>query len=436
MIARLVVKDRVIAPRMSSIVCGRSEECGRLCDGIDCEQMMYRGMTCVRYDFDVVIDRHNTASEKWDGVEGYFGEKGLLPMWVADMDFRVPEPVTEALRKTVEHGVYGYTMRPDSYFESVIGWMKRRHGWTINEEWICHSPGVVTALSCIVQSFTEPGDKVVIQPPVYPPFSRVVLSNGRRLVHNRLTLEAGRYSMDYDDLRKNLDSGVKLLILCSPHNPVGRVWTRDELEELGSICLERGVLVVADELHEDIVFGGHAHTPFASISDEFSRNTIVCTGPTKTFNLAGLETSNIIIPNENLRQAFLTTMARNNLMHVNSFGLVATESAYRFGEEWLEQLLEYLRRNLDFLTRYIAENIEGIRVIRPEGTYLVWLDCRELGMDQGELERFCLREAKVALNQGYTFGPGGEGFVRMNIACPRSTLLEGLRRIDQAMKRR
>ncbi|MGE5486162.1 MAG: MalY/PatB family protein [Ignavibacteriales bacterium] len=388
----------------------------------------------MRYDFDRVINRYNTASEKWDGVQSQFGEKDLLPMWVADMDFSVPEPVTEALRKRVEHGVYGYTRRPDSYFEAIVDWMERRHGWAVRREWICHSPRVMTALSCIVQSFTQPGDKVVIQSPVYHPFARVVLNNGRRLVRNQLLFENDRYSMDLDDLRESLDSGAKMLILCSPHNPVGRVWTRDELEELGDICLEHNVLVISDEVHADIVFKGHVHTPFASVSEEFSQNTMVCTGPSKTFNLAGMCTSNVIIPNEDLRQAFLTTMDRNNLLFADSLGLVAAESAYRYGEEWFEQLLEYLRQNLEFLTKYISKNIHGIKVIEPEGTYLVWLDCRGLGMDARDLERFFLKKAGVAMNQGYIFGPGGEGFVRMNIACPRSLLLEGLRRIEEAVR--
>ncbi|WNC15654.1 MalY/PatB family protein [Brevibacillus brevis] len=387
----------------------------------------------MQYNFDKVIDRFHTASVKWDEQEKLFGQKDLLPLWVADMDFQLPAPVLEAMRARVDHGIFGYTERPESYYEAVIGWMQRRHGWQIQKEWICYCPGVVPALSYLVQSFTKPGEKVMIQPPVYPPFSGVVTANGREVVENPLKYEDGRLTMDFDDMRSKMDPDVKLFILCNPHNPGGRVWTREELTELGNICMENNVMVISDEIHGDLVLKGHTHIPFASISEEFAQHSIVCTAPSKTFNMAGLQTSNIIIANEEWRNAFQHTLNILSLRLTNTFGVVATESAYRYGDEWLDQLLEYLQGNLAFLTSFIESRIPKIKVVQPEATYLVWLDCRELGMDEKSLQRFLLTQAKVAVNQGYTFGQGGEQFIRLNIACPRSILEEGLKRIEQAV---
>ncbi|EKN70638.1 cystathionine beta-lyase [Neobacillus bataviensis LMG 21833] len=387
------------------------------------------------YDFDKVTNRFSTASAKWDEVGNLFGEDDLLPMWVADMDFVSPDPVIAAIKQRAGHGIFGYTTIPGSYYEAVIEWMKIRHNWCIKKEWICYSPGIVPALSYIVQSFTHPGDKVVIQSPVYYPFSNVVTDNGREVVHNPLTFEDGRYSMDFDDLRRKLEPDVKLLILCSPHNPSGRIWTKEELTELGNICIEHNIIVVSDEIHCDLILNGKTHTPFAAISDQFAQNTIVCTAPSKTFNLAGLQTSNVIIPNTKLRETFQMTMNKLALRRPNTFGIVATESAYRYGQDWLDQLLDYLQRNLEFLTEYIEENIKGIKVIKPEASYLVWLDCRELGLSNEELQQFMLKQAKVAFNQGFTYGPGGEGFIRMNIGCPRSLVEKGLRRMNNALQK-
>lgn len=387
----------------------------------------------MRYDFDKVINRLNTASVKWDEVDRIFGDKDLLPLWVADMDFQVPAPVTDALRERVEHGIFGYTERPESYYEAVIGWMERRHQWSVQKEWICHCPGVVPALSYLVQVFTQPGDKVIIQPPVYHPFTSVVADNGREVVHNPLKYEQGRYIMDFEDLRQKMDPSVKLLILCNPHNPGGRVWTKEELTELGNICLENNVMVISDEIHGDLILKGHKHIPFAAISEEFAQNSIICTAPSKTFNMAGMQTSNIIIPNQEYREAFQKMMSTLVLRMTNTFGVVATEAAYRHGDEWLDQLLMYLQGNLDFLTEYIETHIKGIKVIQPEGTYLVWLDCRELGMDTKGLQEFMGKQAKVAVNQGHVFGPGGEQFIRLNMACPRSLIEEGLERIAKAV---
>lgn len=391
----------------------------------------------MNYLFDWHIDRYNTASLKWDDAEALFGARDILPMWVADMDFMSPAPVLEAIRQRADHGILGYTSRPDSYFDAVIHWMDNRYGWPVRKEWIYYSPGVVPALNFIVQAFTEPNDKVVIQPPVYYPFTNAVINNGRKLLHNQLRDNNGHYEMDFDDLRRLLAPGdVKLLILCNPHNPVGRVWTRAELTELGDICLEHNVMVVSDEIHADIMFKGYAHTPFAAISEKFAMNSIVCTAPSKTFNLAGLQTSNIIIPNPALGEIFAAHLKKMHLLRPNVFGILATESAYNKGTEWLEQLLDYLQQNLDFLTEYFAKNIKKIKVIKPQGTYLIWLDCREMGLDAKGLEQFMLKQARVAMDDGYIFGPGGEGFTRINIACPRSILEEGIKRIHEAVHNR
>jgi cystathionine beta-lyase len=386
------------------------------------------------YDFDQTINRYQTASLKWDEADRLFGSSGILPMWVADMDFRVPRPVIEAIKRRAEHGIFGYTTRPASYYDAVIGWMKRRHNWEIRKEWICHSPGVVPALSMMVQAFTQPGEKILIQPPVYYPFATVVTNNGRELVYNRLIEDGGTYRMDFMDLERKLSDGVKMLILCSPHNPVGRVWSKEELEQLGRLCLEYGVLVVSDEIHADLVYSGHRHIPFAVLSEELAQNSVICTAPSKTFNLAGLQTSNIIIPNETLRKTFTRIIDRNVLGLTNTFGVVATESAYREGDEWLDECLAYLEDNLAFLIRFVDSRIPTIKVIKPEGTYLVWLDCRSLGLEGKELKHLLRKKAKVALDDGSIFGPGGEGFVRINIACSRSVLEEGLHRIEQALK--
>ncbi|PTM59520.1 MalY/PatB family protein [Desmospora activa] len=387
----------------------------------------------MRYDFDQIVNRKQTASEKWDGIEKIFGAPNLHPMWVADMDFRSPQPVIEAMKQRVEHGIFGYNLRPDSYYEAIIDWMATRHQWNIQRDWICYSPGVMPAISFIIAHFSEPGDSVLIQPPVYPPFSQVVTRHGRKLVTNPLRYTNGRYQIDFDDLERKLDSGVKILLLCSPHNPVGRVWTQEELTQLGQMCRERNVLVVADEIHADLVYHQSSHTPFSAVSEELAQHSIVCTSPTKTFNLAGIQTANIIIPNPQLREKFKAAVDDHFVQFSNTFGMVATESAYRNGAEWLDQCLTYVEQNLHFLTAYREKQIPEIKVIQPEGTYLVWMDWRDLGMDAKALKSFMLEQAKVALLTGDTFGLEGEGFMRLNLATPRALLQEGLQRIEKAI---
>lgn len=387
----------------------------------------------MKYDFDRVIKRDGTNSTKWNFTKEIFGVENVLPMWVADMDFPAPPAVAEAITQRAKHGIFGYSTPDDDYYEAIINWLQKRHNWSIQKDWIIFTPGVVPGIFHLVKTFTHPGDQVVVQPPVYYPFYKAIESAGCEIVYNPLKFENGYYTMDFEDLEKKLDSRVKLFILCSPHNPVGRVWKRGELVKLGEICLKHGVMVIADEVHEDLVYKKYQHVPFASLAEEFSQNSATATGPSKTFNLAGLQTSNIIIPNSRLRLEFKNTLEKNAIISPNLFGIVALKAAYTQGEEWLDELLDYLQGNLDFLVSYIDGNLPQIKVVKPEGTYLVWLDCRKLNMDPISLKNFMLNQAKVALDDGYIFGPGGEGFERINIACPRSLLEEGLRRIMAAV---
>lgn len=389
----------------------------------------------MRYDFDQVINRYNTNSVKWDKTEKLFGDKDILPMWIADMDFACPKPVVDAIKERADHGIFGYTTRSQDYFKAFIDWVERRHNWSVNKRWIRCTPGIMTALSIAIQSFTDEMDKIIIQTPVYTPFTEVIEKNNRKLVLNPLKLENEKYEMDYEGLEKMVvDTDVKMIILCNPHNPVGRVWSKEELMKLGQICIDNDVLVVSDEAHMDIVHKGHTHTPFASISEEFADNSITCTAPSKTFNLAGVQMANNIIPNKELRATFTNMIDRLYLGLSNTFGVTAVENAYKYGEEWFDQFLDYVEGNLTFLTEFIGTNLQEIRVIPPEGTYLVWLDCRELGMDAKALEDFLRKKAKIAFDEGYTFGVGGEGFTRVNIACPRQVLEEGLKKIENAVK--
>ncbi|EST11617.1 MalY/PatB family protein [Sporolactobacillus laevolacticus] len=387
------------------------------------------------YDFDSVIDRKGTASIKWDEADRIFGGKDLMPLWVADMDFQVPIEITEALKKRISHGIYGYTASSNSYLSSVQKWMSDRHHWPVEKEGICHSPGIVTALNLIVDGFTEEGDKVLIQPPVYPPFSKAVLNQNRQLVTNPLIYSNGRYTMDFSDLENKLsDPKVTLMILCSPHNPVGRVWTKQELATVAELALKYDVLVISDEIHSDLVFQGHQHVPFATLSEAAAAHSIVCTAPSKTFNLAGLQISNIIIPDPALRKRYKKQVSRFSLSEPNSLGAVAAEAAYSYGSEWLEQCLEYIRQNADFVSNYLQKHIPDLNMVPLEGTYLGWIDCRHLGWDKIKLQRFFLHDAKIALNQGYTFGVEGEGFVRINLACPRWLLKDALNRLQTALE--
>ncbi len=396
--------------------------------------------------FDVEIDRRGTNSVKWEfnqkpndptsvePTDRFFGPDRMLPMWVADMDFRCPEPVIQALVERAQRGVFGYTVPTDAFYQSVVSWMRRRHRWEIDPEWICTAPGVVPALHMLVRTFVSQGDGVVIQRPVYFPFFGAIEHNRAVLVNNPLLYENDKYRMDWDNLARAVsDPSVKLAILCSPHNPVGRVWSKDELIRFGETCIKHNVLVISDEIHGDLTYPGNSFTPFATISRDFAQHSIICTAPSKTFNIAGLQTSCIIIPNDDLRARFAETLASNGFFGVGTFGMVALQAAYDHGEPWLTQLLDYLQGNLDYLLTYVAEHIPAIHVVRPQGTYLVWLDCRKLGLEKKQLERLMREQAKVYLDEGYIFGPEGEGFERINIACPRHLLAEALERIKRAV---
>jgi len=387
----------------------------------------------MKYNFDEIIDRNNNYSMKYDEMKIKFGRDDLIPMWVADMDFRTAAPIINAIKKRVDHGIYGYTSRPDSYYESVSEWLKRRHGWNADCKLMIHCPGIVPALSLIVKEYTKPGDKIIIQSPVYYPFYDVINDNHRELLINPLKSVNGKYVMDYSDLENKAKSGAKMLILCNPHNPVGRVWTKDELIKLGEICLRYGVKVVSDEIHSDLIFHNHKHVPFASICDDFSKITITCTAPSKTFNLAGLQASVLIMPNKESRDKFDNILGVLDSKRNNCFSVVATEAAYRYGEEWLEQLLTYLEGNIDFINEYCKTNITKIKPNKAEGTYFVWFNCKELKMSNEQLKDFMINEAKIAFDFGFWFGSDGEGFVRMNVACPRATIEEALKRMKCAI---
>jgi cystathionine beta-lyase len=392
------------------------------------------------------IDRKGTNSVKWEffvkreGIpqleysDRSFGPDRIIPMWVADMDFCTAEPIVHALVERAKHGIFGYSAPTQTFHESIADWMGKRQGWQIEADWICHSPGVVPALNMMVQTFTEQGDGVLIQPPVYHPFPMAIENNSRKVVANPLTLTQNGYRMDFMDLERRIsDQNIKMAILCHPHNPVGRVWTREELQRFGEICLANDILVVSDEIHGDLIYSHVDFHPFATLGSDFEQHSITCTAPSKTFNLAGLHSSNIIIPNKKLREQFNLTLRNNGLTGLGTFGIVALEAAYSHGEGWLDEVMSYIEENYYYLEEYCREYLPEVRVIKPEGTYLVWLDCRALGLDNDDLEQLMLNEARVYLDEGYIFGEEGAGFERINIACPRSLLKEALERIRSAV---
>jgi cystathionine beta-lyase len=389
----------------------------------------------MQYDFNQVIDRKNTDCFKWDNRVETFGTDALLPLWVADMDFASPPAVITAIKERAEHPIYGYALRPPEFYQAIIAWLKKRHQWEVKKEWLLITAGVVPAINLAILAFTEPGDQVIVQPPVYHPFFSAVENNGRKLVINKLKEENGRYFMNYEQLDSLANDRTKLMILCSPHNPVGRVWTKEELNTVGEFCRRKNILLVSDEIHADVVYKNYTHLPIASLRPELAHNTITCIAPSKTFNVAGLATSVVIIPDQAKFERFNKMMVALGMGMSNIFGIAALTAAYQYGEDWLEQLIDYLQGNLDFLVQFLAERIPRIRVIKPEGTFLVWLDCRDLGLNPQELKEFLIYKAKVGLNDGRGFGPGGEGFQRINIACPRQILQKALIRIERAVQR-
>lgn len=391
----------------------------------------------MQYDFDTPIDRTHTWSIKHDFKKENGKADDILPLWVADMDFRSPDSVVEALKKAVDHGIFGYSRADESYFDAVAAWYQKRHHLTLQPEWMTCTPGIVFALSIAVRAFTQEGDAVLIQPPVYHPFSRAILRNKRTLVENPLVLKDGHYEMDLEELeQKVLDEHVKLMILCNPHNPVGRVWTREELTALADICLRHHVYVISDEIHGDFVWQGHEQTPYASISEEACLHSMMCTAPSKTFNLAGMATSNLFIPDPEMRRKFRSELLDVGQENMNRLGLFACRAAYEGGGEWLDQLIGYLAGNLALVRDFCKNRVPQIQLVEPEGTYLAWLDCRELGMTDDELMAFFSDEAKVWLDPGTHSGEQGSGFMRFNLGSLRSVIAQALDQIEAAWKKR
>ncbi len=387
-------------------------------------------------NFDQRIDRRNTRSYKWDQSDRLFGDKDILPLWVADMDFASPPAVREALEKRTAIGMYGYAFRGESYLDAIQSWFARRHGWSIEKQWISDLPSVVTSLSLAVEQFSEPGAQVVVQSPVYYPFYDVIRNNDREIAINPLVIRNGRYEMNYEHLESLFQGGAKLILLCSPHNPGGRVWEREELLRLGELCLKYGVKVVSDEIHCDLVLPGYKHIPFASLSPELADITISCLAATKTFNLPGLLTSFTVISNPSIRRIIEHRIKALSLHMAPHFAQDAVEAAYNHGESWLDDMIQYVAGNMDYAIRYLDEHLSEVKPLRPEGTYLLWIDCRGLGLDVNGLKELMFRKAKVAFTEGSVFGTEGEGWLRINLACPRSIVEEALGAFCSAAKAR
>jgi cystathionine beta-lyase len=387
----------------------------------------------MKYDFNKIINRKGTESVKYDLAEKLFGSGEVLPMWVADMDFEVGDFVIEALSERIKHPVFGYTFRPDRYFETIASWMSRRHGWEVRPDAIGFSPGIVPALNMCVLEFTEPGDRVVVQPPVYFPFFSAVSNHGRELVYNQLKQQEGYYEIDFASLEEDFKGGAKLFFLCHPHNPVGRVWNRQELEKVAELCVRYNVLVVSDEIHSDLILGEHKHIPLASLGKEIADLTLTCMAPSKTFNLAGLYTSMVIATNPKLKKRYEKVLDAVHVGGDNILGQVALEAAYTHGDDWLDQLLVYLEGNYQLLYRMLQSSVPEIVVSPLEATYLVWLDLSFLGMGDKELNRFIIDQAGLGLNNGPMFGPGGEQHQRLNIATPSKVVEEGVGRLIRAI---
>ena len=385
------------------------------------------------WNFDEPAGREGTDCIKYDRREETFGVKDIIPMWVADMDFNTPDFVVESLQKRLEHQIYGYSFRSSEYFQSMISWIKTRHNWTVEKEWISFSPGIVPALNFCTLAFTQSGDSIIVQPPVYFPFFSAAESHGRNLIYNRLTESEGKWNMDYNSLIAGIDSKTKMIIISNPHNPVGRVWTPEELNNLADICLKNNILIISDEIHCDLVLPGFTHTPMASLSEKIAENTITLIAPSKTFNLAGLSTSSVIIKNPVLRKSFNRIVDNLHVGNGNIFGNTASIAAYTSGHKWLDALLDYIDNNIEFVKDYCGKMIPEIIPVQPEATYMIWLDCRRFGMSGKDLQNFFVHKAGVGMNEGSTFGPGGEGFMRMNLGTTHQTVMKAMEQIERAV---
>ncbi len=385
-----------------------------------------------KYHFDTVISRKNTDSIKYDAIEKFFAVKDGMPLWVADMDFATPDFIIEAIKNRLQHPVLGYTFKNEEHFESISKWLKKRHNFSISPKHLSGAPGVVAGLSMAIQEFTQPGDKIIVQPPVYFPFFHVIKNAGRKVVYNPLIMKKGKIKMEFNDLKNKLDEDTKMLLLCNPHNPGGRAWTKEELTEIDQLAQKHNFLVVSDEIHADILFGDNKYTPYASISDYAAQHSLSFGAPSKTFNMPGLATSFMFTKNKEIKERYNKILDLFHLQKGNILGNVALTAAYTEGEEWLDQLLEYLSDNLKLVEEFFANELPEIQVYRPEASFLVWLDCKGLGLDDDELKDFFFKDAGVILNPGKNFGPGGEGFMRMNIALPRAQLQLALDKIKKA----
>lgn len=384
-----------------------------------------------KYNFDLVTDRRGTNALKLEVLEERYGRPDLLPMWVADMDFESPPCVKEAICERARHGIFGYTCPSPEYYQSIIDWVSGRHGWDIRKEWISFIPGIVKGIAFVIDCFTQPGDKIIIQPPVYHPFRMVTEMHGRQVANNQLVFDGENYRMDFESLRV-LTKDAKVLVLCNPHNPGGRVWTQEELRQVAAICHENKVLVVSDEIHSDLALNGHKHIPFATVSPEAAEGSITFMAPSKTFNIAGIVSSFSVVPNVHLRKKFYDYLKSSELEEGHIFAYLAAEVVYREGGGWLDQMKDYLWENICFTERFFGENMPQVKVIRPQASFLVWLDCRQLGMTQSELVSFFVNDAHLALNDGAMFGPGGEGFMRLNVGTPRIILEKCLKQLAEA----
>ena len=388
----------------------------------------------MKFDFDTVVERRGTNCLKYDFARERGKREGILPLWVADMDFQTAPAILEKLERVVKHGIFGYSEGKEDYFWAISKWYKERFDWNLKANWLVKTPGVVFGIAAAIRAFTKEGEGVLIQQPVYYPFSEVIRDNDRVLVNSPLKLENGHYEIDFEDFEKQIkENNVKLFLLCSPHNPVGRVWKEQELRKLGDICVKYDIIVVSDEIHSDFTYPGHQHRIFASLSPAYADITVTCTAPSKTFNLAGLQISNIFISNTDLRKRFKEEIEAQGYSQVNLMGLAACQAAYENGGEWLDRLKEYLYGNLAFVKAFLQEYLPEITLIEPEGTYLIWLDFRSLNLPEEELEDLIVNKANLWLDSGAIFGTVGRGFERINIACPRKTLEKALVQLEQAL---
>ena len=385
------------------------------------------------WNFDEPVVREGTDCIKYDRRQETFGLKDVIPMWVADMDFKCPDFVVESIHRRIEHEIFGYSYRPPEYYQSIIDWIKSRHNWKIEREWISFCPGIVPALNFCTLAFTQPDDSIIVQPPVYFPFFSAAESHGRNLIYNRLNENEGKWSIDFDSLVSAINEKTKMIIISNPHNPVGRVWSAEELNHLAEICIEKNIIIISDEIHCDLILPGFIHTPMASLSEKIASKTVTLIAPSKTFNLAGLSTSSVIIPDPDLRKSFNRVVDNLHIGSGNIFGTVASIAAYTHGEKWLGELMHYIDDNVEYVSDYCRNMIPEIIPVKPEATYMIWLDCRKFQMQGKELQNFFIHKARVGMNEGSAFGPGGEGFMRMNVGTTHNTVIKAMEQIEKAV---